>query len=50
MSHTTSKTSLVDKTTTAGIDVPAINASGTATDVMTTTDVMLFPQQFKNDL
>ena len=38
MSHTTSKTSLVDKTTTAGIDVPAINASGTATDVMATAD------------
>ena len=27
---------VVDKTTTAGIDVPAINTSGTATDVMTT--------------
>ncbi len=38
ISHTTSKTSLVYKTTTAGIDVPAINASGTATDVMTTAD------------
>jgi hypothetical protein len=29
---------VVDKTTTAGIDVPAINSSGTATDVMTTAD------------
>jgi hypothetical protein len=38
MSHTTSRTSLVDKTTTAGIDVPAVNASGTTTDVMTTAD------------
>ena len=29
---------VVDKTTTAGINVPAINTSGTATDVMTTDD------------
>jgi hypothetical protein len=29
---------VVDKTTTAGIDAPAINTSGTATDVMTTAD------------
>jgi hypothetical protein len=29
---------VVDKTTTAGIDVPTINTSGTATDVMTTDD------------
>ena len=37
-SHTTSKCYTTSKTTTAGIDVPAINTSVTATDVMTTAD------------